>query len=400
MIAGCPKCSARYRIDAAKLGAEGARLRCTQCEAIFRVTPPPTEVAVTSPAPARPAEIPQTPQPTPAAAVAPPPSERTTGAAQAPAPSPAPASHAPTGPTVLIADPDVTSAKSTGHAVAEWGFSPILVHDGVEAILTIQRSLPSVVVLDAALPKMFGFQICELLKRNEQLGSIHVVLVGAIHDEDRYRRAPSELYGADAYVERPQLPEALRPMLERFQSGATARDVASGPSASPASAVAGAVAPETPATPAVGSAPAPVVAPVAAPVVAPAPVATSTPAPAPAPSTPAPAPAPVAPSSPAAAVAPSTPAPAAAPGAVEPPEAAPEIVAAERLARIVVSDIVLYNPERFEEGIQKGNVVEALSAELEEGRSLFETRVDAKVRQDRDFLADELVRVARSRGMS
>ncbi|MGI9591381.1 MAG: zinc-ribbon domain-containing protein, partial [Myxococcota bacterium] len=42
MIAGCPKCSARYRIDAAKLGAEGARLRCTQCEAVFRVTPPPT----------------------------------------------------------------------------------------------------------------------------------------------------------------------------------------------------------------------------------------------------------------------------------------------------------------------------------------------------------------------
>ena len=37
MIAGCPKCSARYRIDAGKLGPDGARLRCTQCEAVFRV---------------------------------------------------------------------------------------------------------------------------------------------------------------------------------------------------------------------------------------------------------------------------------------------------------------------------------------------------------------------------
>jgi hypothetical protein len=33
---------------------------------------------------------------------------------------------------------------------------------------------------------------------------------------ERYRRPPSELYGADAYVERPQLPEALRPILRGF----------------------------------------------------------------------------------------------------------------------------------------------------------------------------------------
>jgi len=216
-------------------------------------------------------------------------------------------------------------------------------------------------VLDAALPKMFGFQICELLKRNEQLRSIHVVLVGAIHDEDRYRRAPSELYGADDYVERPQLLDTLRDMLASAFS-----------SASPSPAAEPAPAPVPPV-----AAPTPVAAPPAAPAAAPtAPAVEPMPAPAPA----------------------AGPAPAAAPPAAG--DASPEVVAAERLARIVVSDIVLYNPERFEEGIRNGNVVEALSAELEEGRSLFEMRVDPKVRADRDFLADELVRVARSRGMS
>ena len=66
----------------------------------------------------------------------------------------------------------------------------------------------------------------------------------------------------------------------------------------------------------------------------------------------------------------------------------------------MVSDIVLYNPEKFEAGIANGDVVEVLTAELDEGRSLFEMRVDPKVRENRDFLVDELVRVARSRGMS
>jgi hypothetical protein len=75
-------------------------------------------------------------------------------------------------------------------------------------------------------------------------------------------------------------------------------------------------------------------------------------------------------------------------------------VQAERLARIIVSDIVLYNEEKFTAAVRSGSVVEALRNELEEGRALFRERIDPRVRDERDFLADELVRVARARGMS
>jgi hypothetical protein len=77
----------------------------------------------------------------------------------------------------------------------------------------------------------------------------------------------------------------------------------------------------------------------------------------------------------------------------------PAVADAERLARIIVSDIVLYNPEKFEAGVRDGNVLEALESEVEEGRSHFEQRVELRVRQSRDFLAEEVVRVARLRGM-
>ena len=115
---------------------------------------------------------------------------------------------------VLVADSEIDLGKQTAAAIHDWGLQAVLVHDGVEAMLTIQRLLPRVVVLDAALPKMYGFQVCEVVKRNESLKGTTVALVGAIHQQDRYRRPPSELYGADVYLERPDLPVGLRPILE------------------------------------------------------------------------------------------------------------------------------------------------------------------------------------------
>ena len=211
MIAACPKCAARYRIDVAKLRPEGARLRCSRCETVFRVQPDAAE------APAAPVATRAPAAPQRSAAPAPAPQRIAPRAMPA---RTAPGAEAPAGdPTkrVLIAHPEVEAGKTVADALSSWGLSPLLVHDGVEALLQIQRTLPKVVVLDAALPKMFGFQICEIMKRNEQLRVIPVVLIGAIHDQDRYRRPPpEELYGADAYVERHQLPDALADLLVRF----------------------------------------------------------------------------------------------------------------------------------------------------------------------------------------
>jgi hypothetical protein len=81
------------------------------------------------------------------------------------------------------------------------------------------------------------------------------------------------------------------------------------------------------------------------------------------------------------------------------PALAEEREKAERLARIVVSDIVLYQAEKFEQAIQGGNLLELLDSEIEEGRKLFRQRIDERVREECDHLVVELTRVARERGM-
>lgn len=363
MVAACPSCKARYRVDVSRLPAEGARLRCSRCEHVFWVRAPSEPAASPPAAPAKPRSAPAQ-SPSPAAEASPSPAAGASSGPESPAvpprsPAPAPAPESPspelTPPPsaeerqrlVLVAHPEVEEAKRIADALSSWGLDVRLAHDGVEAILSIQRSLPRLVVLDAALPKMFGFQVCELVKRNESLKEIAVVLVGAIHNEARYRRAPGELYGADAYLERQQVPDALAPLMRDL--GLDRRQV---PAPAPPPAPAAPSPPPRAAEPALRSEPPPRAA---------EPPSVSAPAPAEAP-------------------------------------ASPERATAERLARIIVSDIVLYNAERFEAAIQQGEVVQSMASELAEGRELLAQRIgDASLTEG--LLEKEILRVARVRGM-
>lgn len=49
-----------------------------------------------------------------------------------------------------------------------------------------------------------------------------------------------------------------------------------------------------------------------------------------------------------------------------------------RLARAVVSDIVLYHPELVREGIVHDDLFERMAGELKEGREYFDDRVEAE----------------------
>jgi len=387
MIAACPKCQTRYRVEPERLGPDGARLRCSQCSAVFRVRLPaaPNAEAVApieaTPRSAHSLASQGSPEasdlasdPAVLGGVARSPQGAAAGSAEGQSvtrsaePASAEAPHFDQSRLVLIAHPDADACKRIAETLEREGLQVLVAHDGVEAILSIQRALPRAVVLDAALPKMFGFQVCELIKRNESLRVTHVCLMGAIHRDDRYRRAPNELYGADFYIEGPSLLAALTGWLGRVgfelrsqQSTQIPEPAAEhpleaprsqGPSEATAQQVRAATGNQAPLEEGRSVTQATEPQPVTL-------------------------------------------------GSIGVP-AEPLSAAraqAERLARIIVSDIVLYNEEKFSAAVRSGGVLEAMRDELQEGRALFRERIDVQVRDERDFLADELLRVARGRGM-
>lgn len=50
-----------------------------------------------------------------------------------------------------------------------------------------------------------------------------------------------------------------------------------------------------------------------------------------------------------------------------------------RLAKAIISDILLYNQDKVKNGIENDNLFDKLNAELEEGKKLFESRVDKSI---------------------
>lgn len=66
---------------------------------------------------------------------------------------------------------------------------------------------------------------------------------------------------------------------------------------------------------------------------------------------------------------------------------------ARRFARLLASEIKLYNEGAVREGRERGNLYFRLREDIERGRRLYEERVPADLRSDGDFYYEELVEV-------
>lgn len=72
---------------------------------------------------------------------------------------------------------------------------------------------------------------------------------------------------------------------------------------------------------------------------------------------------------------------------------------ARRLARAIASDISLYNEEKVREGLVADTFFDAMSAELEEGRQLYATRVAPALDPEGQHYWDAVVNIIlRSKG--
>jgi len=66
---------------------------------------------------------------------------------------------------------------------------------------------------------------------------------------------------------------------------------------------------------------------------------------------------------------------------------------AKRFARLVVSEIKLYNEAKVNEGRKNRDIYERLKEDIERGRHMYHERVAAPVRESTNYFYDELVRI-------
>lgn len=81
------------------------------------------------------------------------------------------------------------------------GYRVEAVTDGVEALRAIQEDPPGLVVTDANMPKLNGFELTRRLRANRRTSNIPIIMLSALKSEDDVLRGYGA--GADEYVPKP-----------------------------------------------------------------------------------------------------------------------------------------------------------------------------------------------------
>ena len=102
---------------------------------------------------------------------------------------------------ILIADDEPNIVISLEYLMKRAGHEVLVARDGQEAIDTLRRERPRLVLLDVMMAKKSGFEVCQELRADEALkGTLVLMLTAKGRDTDVDKGLG---VGADAYMTKP-----------------------------------------------------------------------------------------------------------------------------------------------------------------------------------------------------
>ena len=108
---------------------------------------------------------------------------------------------------VLVVDDSPDTLRMLTDAIEGAGMTVLVALDGEQALSLIERVTPDVILLDAVMPGIDGFEICRRLKRNSDLSHVPVIFMTGLSETEDI------IMGLDAggvdYVTKPIAPNEL-----------------------------------------------------------------------------------------------------------------------------------------------------------------------------------------------
>ncbi len=164
MIVLCPKCKTKLKVAEEKISDAGSRFKCPKCSTVLLIKKPKRPAVEAKPIDTN---------------------------------------------TVLVAHGNREMLIKIENVVKRAGYAVERSMDGIDAMVKIDRIKPFLTIIDVALPKIYGFEICKRIKSRHETKGIKVILVASIYDKERYKREPQSLYDADDYIEGHQIEKLL-----------------------------------------------------------------------------------------------------------------------------------------------------------------------------------------------
>ncbi len=119
------------------------------------------------------------------------------------------------GKTILAIDDEENILYALEETIRSLGYQCVSAMDGEEGLDIARKIKPALIISDVNMPKLSGFELCNILKNDEEMKDIPIILVTVRSAEKD--RLEGGLAGADDYLSKPfgiaQLKEKIAGLL-------------------------------------------------------------------------------------------------------------------------------------------------------------------------------------------
>ena len=113
----------------------------------------------------------------------------------------APATTKPSNRRVLVVDDSETIRRSAEIFLRLTGLEVILATDGFDALSKICDFNPQLILVDIMMPKLDGYQMCQIVKQNPVYTKTPVIMLSS--KDGVFDRARGRIAGSDQYLTKP-----------------------------------------------------------------------------------------------------------------------------------------------------------------------------------------------------
>ena len=120
---------------------------------------------------------------------------------------------------ILVVDDDEHVVGFLNVGLSQAGYNVITAKDGEEGLASARQNRPDLILLDLAMPRMNGYQVCQAVRSDKDLSGTKIVVTSGKNYPVDIKAAKQ--VGADHYLVKPfVLPELLK-ILEKLLGAST-----------------------------------------------------------------------------------------------------------------------------------------------------------------------------------
>ena len=104
-------------------------------------------------------------------------------------------------PTVLVVDDSPTVRKIVQMTLEREHIRVITAGDGLSALTSVADEMPALILLDIQLPRMDGYHICQIIRKNLQFRQIPIIMLSG--KDGLFDKMRGRLAGSTEYLTKP-----------------------------------------------------------------------------------------------------------------------------------------------------------------------------------------------------